>query len=334
MDGRWALHPLRRIKATPVGFESLGVRSMCMYVETPDVRVLIDPGVSLGPRFRLLPHPLEYRALRSCRARIKRFAAKAEVATASHYHFDHISPALDSDAVWTWSDRATASEIYGGKRLLVKDVREKINYSQRKRGWIFQKIIRDAAKSVEACDGRTYEFGGTTLRFSQPVVHGEDEGGLGWVVMLTITCADEKLMHCPDVQGPSSKDVLDLILTENPQMAIVGGPPSYLAGFKTSRERISQAVENLATLARHLPVTVLDHHLLRDERWREVSDPAFKAAAESGCRVLTAAESAGLPNKLLESQRKRLYEEHPPSEEFTKWTKLSREEQRRTKPPI
>jgi len=44
----------------PVGEESLGVRSMCLYVETRDVRILFDAGVSLAPRrFGLPPHPRE-----------------------------------------------------------------------------------------------------------------------------------------------------------------------------------------------------------------------------------------------------------------------------------
>ena len=52
-------------KIIPLAAESLGVRSMCTYVETPDLRILIDPGVSLGPRFGLLPHPKEYEAIRT-----------------------------------------------------------------------------------------------------------------------------------------------------------------------------------------------------------------------------------------------------------------------------
>lgn len=306
---------------------------MCTYVETPDIRVLIDPGVSLGPRFRLLPHPVEYRALGACRRRIREFAAKAEVVTTSHYHFDHISPALDHDTVWTWSNRDAALEIYGGKQLLVKDVREKINYAQRKRGWIFQKIMRDAASGIEACDGKTFRFGQTTLGFSQPVVHGENEGGLGWVLILTISHAGEKVMHCPDIQGPLSSETRDLILAEKPQVAIVGGPPSYLAGFKIPQERVTQAIENLSMLTGRLPLTVLDHHLLRDEKWQQVAAPAIEAAKRNGREVRTAAESARHRSKLLESQRRALYEQEPPSPEFTRWTKLRREEQRRTPPP-
>jgi len=49
----------RNIRVVPLAEESFGVRSMCTYVETPDVRVLLDAGVSLGPnRFGFPPYPL------------------------------------------------------------------------------------------------------------------------------------------------------------------------------------------------------------------------------------------------------------------------------------
>src|SRR5947199_5230701 len=35
---------------------------MCTLVETKDVTVLLDAGIALGPRFRLMPHPREFRA--------------------------------------------------------------------------------------------------------------------------------------------------------------------------------------------------------------------------------------------------------------------------------
>jgi len=43
------MEKLRNIKVVPVAFESLGVRSMCTYVETPEIKVLLDAGVSLSP---------------------------------------------------------------------------------------------------------------------------------------------------------------------------------------------------------------------------------------------------------------------------------------------
>lgn len=58
------------IRFIPLAAESLGVRSMCTYVETSAIKVLIDPGVSLGKRFGLLPHPNEYLAIDRCRKKI------------------------------------------------------------------------------------------------------------------------------------------------------------------------------------------------------------------------------------------------------------------------
>ena len=126
------------IRFIPLAAESLGVRSMCTYVETPDITVLIDPGVSLGQRFGLLPHPREYRAITDCRARIRDFASKAEVITISHYHFDHITPAY-TDYVWNLSNFDVARQIYTNKTILAKDTRASINPSQRRRGWMLKK---------------------------------------------------------------------------------------------------------------------------------------------------------------------------------------------------
>ena len=81
------------MEVVPVGEESLGVRSMCLYVETRDVRVLLDAGVSLAPRrFGLPPHPRELERAREVRAAILRLAEETDVVTVSHYHRDHFTP--------------------------------------------------------------------------------------------------------------------------------------------------------------------------------------------------------------------------------------------------
>ena len=80
------------MEIVPVGEESLGVRSMCLYVETRDLRILLDAGVSLAPRrFGLPPHPLELQRAREVREQILRLAAYADVVTISHYHRDHFT---------------------------------------------------------------------------------------------------------------------------------------------------------------------------------------------------------------------------------------------------
>lgn len=77
------------IKITPLASESLGVRSLAVFVETPDIKLLLDAGASLAPRFGKLPHPLEYKALKAAREKIRRYAQRADLITITHYHFDH-----------------------------------------------------------------------------------------------------------------------------------------------------------------------------------------------------------------------------------------------------
>jgi predicted metallo-beta-lactamase superfamily hydrolase len=44
-------------RIVPLAFDSFGVRSMSTFVETDDLRILIDPGVALAPiRYGLEPH--------------------------------------------------------------------------------------------------------------------------------------------------------------------------------------------------------------------------------------------------------------------------------------
>jgi predicted metallo-beta-lactamase superfamily hydrolase len=83
-------NPINVIQVTPLAAESFGVRSMCTLVETPDVTVLLDGGISLAPyRFSLPPHPIEFQTIARLRKTIAEAADKAQVTTISHYHFDH-----------------------------------------------------------------------------------------------------------------------------------------------------------------------------------------------------------------------------------------------------
>jgi len=322
-----------KIAVTPLAFESFGVRSMCTYVETPNVKILVDAGVSLGQRFRLLPHPKEYRARDECRKRVAEAADKAEVVTISHWHYDHHTPNY-VDTVWTGSSVDAAQQIYQDKILLAKDIRRSINFSQRRRGWIFHKFAEKIAKRIEVADGKTFEFGETKLKFSNPVFHGEEDTALGWVLMLTIEHDDENLMYAPDVQGPIFNETLKLILREACGTIAMGGPPLYLMGFRVSEEKMHQSLENLVKITGKVPLMILDHHLLRAEGWEEFSKPVFNAARKAGHKVFTAAEYAGQQNNLLEFKRRELYKTEPPSQEFLKWTKLPREKQRATMPPL
>ena len=325
---------LRRIRVTPLAAESLGVRSMCTYVETPDIKVLLDAGASLGPsRWGLPPHPSEYKALEECREGISKAAEKAEVVTISHYHFDHHTPSF-TDWFCNWSSAEIAAEIYEGKIVLAKSHRSKINYSQRRRGWMFRKTAGKHAKKLEVADGRTFEFGDTKLKFSEPVFHGIKDTPLGWVLMTIIDYGDERILFASDVQGPMYNPTVEMILGEAPDLLIIGGPPLYLAGFRVHEAHIQQGMKNLEELVKSIPTTVLEHHVLRDERWREACQPVFDIASKAGHTVLTAAEFLKRENNLLEYRRRELFEAEPPSPDFKKWMSLPLSERKKTRPPI
>jgi predicted metallo-beta-lactamase superfamily hydrolase len=327
---------LRKIKVTPLTAESFGVRSMCTLVETADVTVLLDAGISLCPyRFSLPPHPIEFKTIRRLRKRIAEGADKAEVVTISHYHFDHHTPSYE-DWLVNWTEEfETARQIYQDKTVLIKNPREKINASQRKRAWLFQKTAGKHAKKLEVADGKTFTFGkDTVLRFSEAVPHGSDNSMLGWVVMAIIEYQDERFMFAPDVQGPMSTHTLELIKAAKPGTIMVGGPPFYLSGFKVDEAQLRLGLRNLIAVVESVPLTILEHHALRDESWQRRTRQVYDAAFESGHKILTAAEFAGQENNFLESKRKKLYVENPPSREFEKWMRKGLAKKSRVKPPI
>ncbi|MBC7130800.1 hypothetical protein H5T51_06245 [Candidatus Bathyarchaeota archaeon] len=326
---------LKNIRVVPLAAESLGVRSMCTYVETRDVRILLDAGVSLCPnRFGLPPHPIEFKAIIEARRRIDEAAKKAEIVTISHYHFDHHTPSYrDWLCNWTMEDE-TARNIYKDKTVLMKHPREKINFSQRRRAWVFQKTGGSYAKKLEIADGKSFTFGQTTLRFSKPVFHGSENSALGWVLIAIIERKNERFLFAPDVQGPISAETLEIILRETPNLLMLGGPPLYLAGFRVNENQIARGLENLRKIIEAVPCTIVEHHLLRDEDWREKIAAMLNEAEKIGHKVLTAAEFLGLENRFLEAHRKRLFREQPPSKEFKKWMKKSHDEKQRNKPPL
>jgi hypothetical protein len=325
---------LRKIRVVPLAAESFGVRSMCIYVETADVKVLLDAGVSLGPsRFGFPPHPKEYEALIESRRRIAEAAEKADVVTISHYHFDHHTPSY-TDWFCNWSSAEVARQIYEGKFVLAKSYKDKVNFSQRRRGWMFSRTGGKYAKKVESADGKTFEFGDTKLKFSEPVFHGPANSALGWLIMATIECNNEKMLFASDVQGPMHNPTLDIILAQKPQLVIIGGPPTYLAWTKVEEEHLEQGMRNLETIVKYTPITILEHHLLRDEEWMKHSKSLFSEARKAQHKVVTAAEYAQMENNLLEFRRKYLFETEPPDVQFEKWMKLPLSERKSVKPPI
>lgn len=334
MEKEKANNPLSKIKVTPLAAESFGVRSMCTLVETPDVTVLLDAGISLCPyRFSLPPHPIEFQTISKLRKRIAEAADKAEAVTISHYHFDHHTPSYE-DWVVNWTEATeTARQIYQNKTVLMKNPREKINASQRQRAWLFQKTGGKYAKTLEAADGKTFMYGKTALRFSEAIAHGSEDSMLGWVIMAVVEHESERFMFAPDVQGPMSAHTLELIKKAEPTVIMLGGPPLYLGGFRVDMAQLEHGLRNLESIVETVPVVILEHHALRDESWKQKMDNVYQQAFKAGHSIVTAAEYLGNENVFLESKRRQLYHDFPPSTEFKQWMKTLNNK-KIAKPPI
>ena len=306
---------------------------MCTFVETTDVKILIDPGAALGPRFRLLPHPEEYNALRDSRQRIHEYSRRADLLIISHYHHDHFTPNF-TDTTWLASSLREAKYIYREKTLLVKDVRASTNVSQRRRGWIFQSFCRKIGAETIAADGGSFDYGNTRVRFSAALPHGEDSTELGSVLATVIESRERKLIHASDIQGPISEKALQFILAERPSAIILGGPPTYLSGVKVPEDSLKRGMNNLALVAEKVPLVIVDHHLLRAQDCLQEVSAILAKVKPLGGSIMTAAEYVGERPRLLEANRRRLYQEKPPSLRFMKWAGMNREKQRLVKPPI
>jgi predicted metallo-beta-lactamase superfamily hydrolase len=334
MEKQKPINSLTQIKVTPLAAESFGVRSMCTLVQTPDVVVLLDAGLSLCPyRFNLPPHPIEFQTINNLRKHIAEAADIAEVITISHYHFDHHTPSYE-DWVVNWTEaNETARQIYQNKTVLIKNPKENINASQRQRAWIFQQTGGKHSKRIEVADGKTFTFGKTILRFSEAVPHGDESLALGWVIMTVVDYEDERFMFAPDVQGPTSINTLELVLKEQPTVILLGGPPLYLAGFRVKMTQLEQSLRNLGRIVEEVPLVILEHHALRDELWQQKMAASYGQASKAGHRIMTAAEYTGNENRFLEAKRKQLYSDQPPSPEFRQWMKTLNYK-KIAKPPI
>lgn len=283
------------MKIVPIAADSLGTRSMATFIETGDCRICIDPAVSLGPRrYSLPPHPVEYQRMDEHWESIKKYAKEADVLIVTHYHYDHHDPGYP--------------EMYEDKTVLLKHPSENINRSQTGRATYFLKQVEGMPEKIEHADGKEFSFGNTKIRFSEAVFHGTGSR-LGFVVEVCIREGEESFVFTSDVEGPNTKEQTEFVIKENPDIVYLDGPLSYMLGYRYSYESLEQALENMLRILRETDVEtlIIDHHFLRDLKWRERIAPVF----ETRKKVLTAAEFLGVENDLLEARRRELFKEQP-----------------------
>ena len=283
----------------PLAAESLGVRSAAFFVETGDVKVLIDPGVSLAPvRFGLPPHAIEIKAMNERWKRIKDYAARADILIITHYHFDHFDP--------------TEPLLFNGKALLVKHPEESINASQRDRAKQLIKNFRTLPRRVEFADAHEFEFGNTVIRFSSALPHGSTTK-VGWVVEVSIRQGNECFLHSSDIQGACLPEHVEFMRAENPDTLYLDGPLTYLTSAEFSAEVLQASIRNICAVIETTRVRtlILDHHLLRDQNWKKQIEPVFASAEKIGKKIVTAAGFLGQEDEILEAHRRQLFAFNP-----------------------
>jgi len=268
---------------------------MATFVETDDLRILIDPGVSLAPlRYGLAPHPLEWQRLDEAWETVKQYAENADVLMVTHYHYDH-------------HDRDTP-ELYKNKTVFIKHPTENINLSQKERASLFLEAIKGMPKKLKVADGKSFQLGKTFITFSKAVCHGTNPR-LGYVTEVSITSKKEKFLYTSDVEGPSLEDQIGFILEEKPDILFVDGPMTYMLGYRFSFKSLEISNNNLVKAIKetNLHTLVLDHHLLRDLNYKIRMKPVYEVAEKRKVKVVTAAEFYGRKIEMLEALRRELY---------------------------
>ncbi|NPA75428.1 MAG: MBL fold metallo-hydrolase [Euryarchaeota archaeon] len=269
----------------PVVADSMGVRALSVFIETR-INIFIDPSAALGPRrYGLAPKPVEWAALEKFKSEIRELAKKTDVFVISHYHYDHYDPNED---------------FFAGKKVFAKHWREKINYSQKKRAAQFHEKFSELCE-LEYVDGKKYEIEGVELKFSHPFPHGNEKTRLGFVIMTTVDDGTQRVLHASDVEGPIVEEAADYIISEAPDIAIIDGPATYFLGYRFSQSDLDRSIKNLKRIAENVPTVILDHHLLRDLKYRQRLGDTY-----SHLNLYTFAEFRGEKNNMLEARRKEL----------------------------
>ncbi|MBN1558219.1 MAG: hypothetical protein JW951_08740 [Lentisphaerae bacterium] len=278
-----------------IGAESLGVRSMCCYVQTSTRRVLIDPGVALGyRRAGLLPHPVQVAAGEAVRAAILRRLAEATDVVFSHFHGDHM-PLADANPYQLPLDRAR--DLLRTPRLWIKSVSGETPHVGARRGLLLETVGRPAPP----CDGQ--DCG--DLAFSGPMPHGPAHRPMGTVMMTCIRDGADVFVHASDIQLLADAPV-EQIMRWEPAVLMASGPALYREVPPPELERVRGRALRLARQARR--ACVIDHHVLR---CREGADWLDALRAESGGTIMCAADFMGRQRRFLESERAALYARRP-----------------------
>ncbi|HHS14525.1 MAG TPA: hypothetical protein ENN03_12270 [bacterium] len=294
MTGASVYGELAMLKIIPLAADSMGSRSMATYVESKDVKLLLDPGAGLLQSAEgLSPHPLELYCLRKHRERILLYGRQADIIFISHFHRAHY---LDE-----------TPNLYRNKVLMVKNPNAHMPPEERRRAFAFLQSVKGLAVEVQYIDDRKLTRGGTELVFSPVIPHGRPQDG--YIINLACRDAEECFVFAPDVFGWIHKAAYEFMREQNPQIVYLDGPSAGVPESKIPKTVFKRLSEFLDSEG--LREVIVDHHALRASDWMERMKPVLEKARKRSVTVQTAAGYRGEEPNPLEVRRKHLYQTDP-----------------------
>ena len=279
------------MKVDYVAFDSFGIKSSCTKITTPDCTITLDPGIAIEASSYPSPLAERFALVERYLPKIKAACRASGIVTVSHYHYDHHNPDVP--------------ELYKDKIVLMKDPKANINKSQRTRAAYFLEKVKPLAKELRIADGNEFEFGSTKIIFSEALWHGVERSRVGKVIMTLVDDGKQRLLHSSDIDGPVIEDYVELIASYRPDIIVLDGAPTYLLGYLVAYRNVRRAISNtIELLKKSSAKIILDHHLLRDYRYRELYAAAFDAAKRLGRTMHTAAEELGKEPDVLRAHKR------------------------------
>ncbi len=283
-----------------VAFDSLGVKAACVKVFTPELKLVIDPGVSAQTASYPLPADRRETLAGEYADKVRAACRDADALVISHYHLDHFFEGRDP-------------QMFGRKVLFAKEP-DDLPARQSEAARRFFQAINGLPSELIMADGRKFKFGKTVVSFSAAVPHGAEGAEPGFVIMTEVSRGREKVLVTSDVCGPVTRETAKLICAARARAVILDGYPTYHLGQFATDYELVQSITNTCRIlaAPGLQTLVVDHHLLRDYRYPAFFKLVLDKAAKSKVKFGTAAEMLGRRPVTLEG-----YQNYGP----TRWTK-------------
>jgi predicted metallo-beta-lactamase superfamily hydrolase len=278
--------------------DSMGVRSMCTYVETKDFSILIDPSCALGPlRNNLYPHLLEIENLSKKWEIIKEYIKKSKILIFTHYHYDHHNP--------------REIYLYKDKKIFLKNYKE-LNKRQKLRGEKFSFFLKENGINFEEGDSKFYKEGDTIILFSKPLPHGKSKRQ-GNVIGIGIKENNDAFFYTSDIQGFINEDLKEILYKLSPYFIFMDGPAFYIYSKEEKNRACLEFVQKIEEIKREIAefkILILDHHSMRGKEWSEIYSFIKERLKKIQVEFLCAAEYECQDVMDYEAKRREIYEKY------------------------